>query len=303
MSSVAASSPAGVPSRYHPLQDNFLELNTLLKRMHLPSSALDIEGCLIGRPIAFIAPLKHIMCECHRGSAVAFADKYGLSPAVKDERFVELALKILRAEFGLLPPLTPQQFWTVGYAQKKVETLLLLAKKIIQKKTKSNPTKMNISMVATGDDLVRFSTESRPVPLPVAEEEISSKFPGFPESQILSSAVQPKTDTSHRNPQDAPCSKCMQSHDQISEGLNALERRLMREVATLSARVSILELSVKMITKEEKVTEVATSDPTPVAGSFADELVRSVMQKIKDTEGMLAKLNISKLRENTSRLE
>ena len=119
-----------VPSRFHPLQDSFERLSRVLRKSNFPSSALDIEGCLLGIPNALIPPLRHLLFEVSKQTASEFADKYGLSPTNAYSKLVEIAFKILRFDFDSHPQITVAQFLGVGFAQKKIEVVCVLAEKL-----------------------------------------------------------------------------------------------------------------------------------------------------------------------------
>ena len=210
-----------VPSRFHPLQDSFERLSRLLRKSNYPATVLDIEGCLLGRSHALLPPLRHLLFEVSKQSAADFAEKYGLAPTNSDLKLVEIFMKILRFEYNILPPLTATQFMSTGFAQKKLDTLCLLAEKMKMQKTK----------IVKPSKLVE---EAQPVP-PQPQEN-------HEESEITEESA---------DSQQSQLSAILTYLEGLTARFSTFEERL----ETVSARVNVLEITSKLRAAEDPVNE------------------------------------------------
>mgnify|MGYP002803913768 FL=1 len=93
---------------------------------------MDIEGLSIGRPSAFLPILHFVLTEFSVELAEYFYSKEYELLGKNDKNFVSVVYRILRDEFNSKPPLTKEQFFTLGFAERKlqfVSSLIQLCRK------------------------------------------------------------------------------------------------------------------------------------------------------------------------------
>ena len=272
-SGTASLTPRGivVPSRFHPLQDTFQEMAHLLKRTKSPN--IDTEGCLLGRPTAFVPLIRHCLCEFNRGIAVALLDKYGLSPTNEDRRFLENSMRILREEFHGLPPLTLQQFWTTGFAQKKMELVILIARGVLARKQNTH-FNQTVMMRTADKSTVSSTLDSNHVQTHEDSDRITLRCSfnerAPPSPTVISQSLRSSACFERRVVEEAVAQA-------VANATRGLEERLMKEIATLSARINIIEMQIKLNGQSKAVEDVTASDA-----------MDRILQKIKQTENLLS---------------
>ena len=102
------------------LKNNLRKFDAELKLINYVSE-LDIEGLSIGRPSAFLPILHFVLTEFSIELAQYFYSKDYELLGKSDKNFVSVIYRILRDEFNTKPPLTREQFFTLGFAERKLQ--------------------------------------------------------------------------------------------------------------------------------------------------------------------------------------
>ena len=105
------------------LGGNLARIDRELRRIRFPV-AFDEDGAREGSPMALLPALHYAMLGFSRHVTRSLSDEGHDLQAKSDSRFVENAWKALRESFHYNPTLTPTQFLSPGFAERK---LLLLA--------------------------------------------------------------------------------------------------------------------------------------------------------------------------------
>ena len=105
------------------LGGNLARIDRELRRIRFPV-AFDEDGAGEGSPMALLPALHYAMLGFSRHVTRSLSDEGHDLQAKSDSRFVENAWKALRESFHYNPTLTPTQFLSPGFAERK---LLLLA--------------------------------------------------------------------------------------------------------------------------------------------------------------------------------
>lgn len=104
------------------LKNNLRKLHLELRQINYKNT-LDIEGLSIGRPSAFLPILHFILTEfSNELTQYLFAKDYELL-AKSDKNFMSIVYKIIRDEFNTKLPLNKEQFFSVGFAERKLQLL------------------------------------------------------------------------------------------------------------------------------------------------------------------------------------
>ena len=125
------------------LKNNLRKFHAELKLINYISD-LDIEGLSIGRPSAFLPVLHFVLTEFSVELAQYFYSKDYDLLGKNDKNFVSVIYRILRDEFDTKPPLTKEQFFTPGFAERKLQfvtSVIQLCRKkgdILKPKRKKN---------------------------------------------------------------------------------------------------------------------------------------------------------------------
>ena len=102
------------------LKNNLRKFHAELKLISYAND-LDIEGLSIGRPSAFLPILHYVLTEFSIELAQYFYSKDYELLGKNDKNFVAVIYRILRDEFDSKPPLTKEQFFTLGFAERKLQ--------------------------------------------------------------------------------------------------------------------------------------------------------------------------------------
>ena len=102
------------------LKNNLRKFHAELKLINYVC-ALDIEGLSIGRPSAFLPVLHFVLTEFSVELAQYFYSKDYEVLGKNDKNFLSVTYRILRDEFNTKPPLTKEQFFTLGFAERKLQ--------------------------------------------------------------------------------------------------------------------------------------------------------------------------------------
>ncbi len=102
------------------LKNNLRKFHAELKLISYAND-LDIEGLSIGRPSAFLPILHYVLTEFSIELAQYFYSKEYELLGKNDKNFVAVIYRILRDEFDSKPPLTKEQFFTLGFAERKLQ--------------------------------------------------------------------------------------------------------------------------------------------------------------------------------------
>ena len=130
------------------LKNNLRKFHAELKLINYVND-VDIEGLSIGRPSAFLPILHFVLTEFSIELAQYFYSKEYELLGKNDKNFVSVIYRILRDEFNSKPPLTKEQFFTLGFAERKlqfVSSLIQLCRKksdALKPKKKKNVVGLN----------------------------------------------------------------------------------------------------------------------------------------------------------------
>lgn len=102
------------------LKNNLRKLHSELKLVNY-SGELDIVGLSIGKPSAFLPILHFVLTEFSRDLAQYFFSKDYELLRKNDLKFVQVVYRILRDEFSAKAALTKDQFFTLGFAERKLQ--------------------------------------------------------------------------------------------------------------------------------------------------------------------------------------
>ena len=102
------------------LKNNLRKFHAELKLINYVCD-LDIEGLSIGRPSAFLPVLQFVLTEFSVELAQYFYSKDYEVLGKNDKNFLSVTYRILRDEFNTKPPLTKEQFFTLGFAERKLQ--------------------------------------------------------------------------------------------------------------------------------------------------------------------------------------
>ena len=102
------------------LKNNLRKFHTELRLINYVCD-LDIEGLSIGRPSAFLPVLHFVLTEYSVELAQYFYSKDYEVLGKNDKNFLSVIYRIVRDEFDTKPPLTKEQFFTIGFAERKLQ--------------------------------------------------------------------------------------------------------------------------------------------------------------------------------------
>ena len=129
------------------LKNNLRKFHAELKLISYAND-LDIEGLSIGRPSAFLPILHYVLTEFSIELAQYFYSKEYELLGKNDKNFVAVIYRILRDEFDSKPPLTKEQFFTLGFAERKLQFVTSLIQ-LCRKKSDVLKPKKKKSVVGT----------------------------------------------------------------------------------------------------------------------------------------------------------
>lgn len=160
------------------LKNNLRKLHSELKLVNY-SGELDIEGLAIGKPTAFLPILHFVLTEFSLDLAQYFSSKGYELLGKNDFKFVQVIYRILRDEFSAKAPLTKDQFFTLGFTERKLQfvtSVLQLCRTkneaLKPKRRKTSRNKLHVTQGETcnNDETAAATTISKQV-------TISKKFP------------------------------------------------------------------------------------------------------------------------------
>ena len=102
------------------LKNNLRKLHSELKLVSY-TRELDIEGLSIGKPSAFLPILHFVLTEFSLDLAQYFFSKDYELLGKSDLKFVQVVYRILRDEFSAKAALTKDQFFSLGFAERKLQ--------------------------------------------------------------------------------------------------------------------------------------------------------------------------------------
>lgn len=109
------------------LKNNLRKLHSELKAVSY-SGELDIEGLSVGKPSAFLPLLHFVLTEFSLDLAQYFYSKGYELLGKNDMKFIQVVYRILRDEFSAKATLTKEQFFTLGFAERKLQLVTLVFK-------------------------------------------------------------------------------------------------------------------------------------------------------------------------------
>ncbi|KAI8905328.1 Centrosomal spindle body, CEP44-domain-containing protein [Powellomyces hirtus] len=123
------------------LNNNLLKTQADLRRIRY-SGPFDVYGATKGDPTAFLPIIHFILLDFSHVLARHFASKGYELYGKKDARFIESTYRLLRDEFGYRPQLTKEQFFNIGFAERKlifIGDLIRMAKTLHGNLTRHRP--------------------------------------------------------------------------------------------------------------------------------------------------------------------
>lgn len=124
------------------LKNNLRKLHAELKLINYTNNDdLDIVGLSIGRPSAFLPIFHFVLTEFSGDLSQYFYSKDYELIGKNDKNFVSVIYRILRDEFETKPPLTKEQFFTLGFAERKLQFVTSVIKLCRKKSDFLNPRK------------------------------------------------------------------------------------------------------------------------------------------------------------------
>ncbi|KAL0248940.1 hypothetical protein GEMRC1_004174 [Eukaryota sp. GEM-RC1] len=234
------------------------------------SETIDLPAVAQGSPIPLLPILSYCFNKFSRPLLQEFLSKgYVLSPS-SDSAFVQTIYKILRQEYNFNPVLSPSQFLTKGFAEKRLQLLLeiirLLKSHHQQLHTsRSGVVIQNHARVAENPP----KPQPRAVPSPVPKLESlniresnsvsdssqfssTSAFTSLPPSIINKSSTSyqgqplPSRD-SHYQSSESKVEPGQNSMKAIARTLDSMNSRISSSLSLIERRLSALETRVKFI--------------------------------------------------------
>lgn len=147
----------------------FVSLNTVASR---PSAHRNAHSVCEGDPAAFLPIIHFILLDYSQWLAQHFAAKNYELYGKKDRRFMEAVYRLLRDEFGYKPQLTRDQFFSMGFAERKlifISDLIRLSKTLqlnlskARKQRKVKDTLNQENMAANGTPVREDESNARDI--------------------------------------------------------------------------------------------------------------------------------------------
>eukprot|EP00842_Homolaphlyctis_polyrhiza_P005804 jgi/Hompol1/6224/HPOL_001335-RA len=101
------------------LRNNLARLQSELKQLHYEPN-FDLFGASKGDPSAFLPVIHFVFLDYSSRLAEYFASKSYELYGKKDMRFIEAVYLLLRSEFSYKPVLSKEQFFSMGFAERKL---------------------------------------------------------------------------------------------------------------------------------------------------------------------------------------
>lgn len=120
------------------IKNNLRKLMVELKQIRYPLTEVDLKGLAKGTPRCFLPILHYIFLDYSVDLTEFFARDYELYGKT-DLRFVETVYKVMRDVFHYKPPLTREQFLSIGYAERKIIELCDILKRCREKIEELSP--------------------------------------------------------------------------------------------------------------------------------------------------------------------
>ncbi|KAA3671250.1 uncharacterized protein DEA37_0006385 [Paragonimus westermani] len=91
---------------------------------------VNFQGMFQGTPVAFINFYRHLLCDFNAELTTLLVNKGFSILGTTDYRFMEAVYRILRDLLGLRPPITLTQFYSSGFAERKLEMASQIAARL-----------------------------------------------------------------------------------------------------------------------------------------------------------------------------
>jgi hypothetical protein len=121
-----------------PLQATYTTFTNSLRKLNYPISSLDHQSLLLGHASAHLLILRWLLFDCSRSLATDLLDRFGLAPTNADSKLLETLWKIFRPHLSIVPEISAQKFLTLGFAQKKLQILSMVAEYVLGQKRKTS---------------------------------------------------------------------------------------------------------------------------------------------------------------------
>ncbi|KAL4223091.1 Centrosomal protein of 44 kDa [Mactra antiquata] len=186
------------------IANNMKKLRTKLKAIKYTDD-LDVKGLAEGLPTAYL-PIYHYVFTVFSPSVTKIILDKGIELYGKsDARFMEAVYKILRDVFAYKPSITKQQFFSKGFAERKVIMCADILQLVKVKEMELNPSASKTTMkthvrlasactakvLPQGEDKTRrpTSVESQTRQVPQVINELNARPPVEPYRHLSSSAI------------------------------------------------------------------------------------------------------------------
>lgn len=221
------------------LANNIRKLQKEIKLIKYPDN-VDLAGISQGTPTAFL-PIYHYVFTSYSHSVAEFISASDTELFGKtDFRFIEAVYKIMRDLFSYKPPITKEQFFNAGYAERKIIMCSDVVQMIREKNKSLQPKKPTTSAVST----VSQSLTKKPS-RPKSADTTKTFNQSCPEKQT----TRPET-------ADAPKQVKFTAEEVVNELKQPVKQHASRHVAhkDLPSPVAIVNMSPS-VTKEIVRTE------------------------------------------------
>ncbi|KAL0223975.1 hypothetical protein P9112_003365 [Eukaryota sp. TZLM1-RC] len=265
-----------------------MEVPHLMRRLQADLRSLkypedvDYGSASQGSPIPFLPVLSYCLVKYSRPVTQDFLSKgYALSPS-NDSSFVQTLYKILRNEFDYNPVLSPSQFLTKGYTEKRTQMVLDIIRIIKSHNQQLQQSRTGVVISVRESKDRKSDQEPPPRPRPKA---VPSPVPRLQPIQIRDSTsiddtedqpveftneptrnyIKPKPQSqTNPNPNIENKQQVIDSFENeanvsemslkaISSTLNSMNTRISSTMSLIEQRLAALEVRVKMI--EQRVDE------------------------------------------------
>ncbi|CAH8522086.1 unnamed protein product [Schistosoma turkestanicum] len=88
---------------------------------------VSFQGMISGQPSAFVEFYRHLLCDFNSKVTSHLVELGFGMLGTTDKRFMEVLYRILRDVFSFRPPITTVQFFTTGFAERKIEMATTVA--------------------------------------------------------------------------------------------------------------------------------------------------------------------------------
>lgn len=210
------------------VKNNLRKLIKELKQLNYPIGEVNVKGLSLGTPASFLPILHYVFLDFSVDLTEFFAKDYELYGKT-DLRFMETVYKILRDVFHYKPPLTREQFLTIGFAERKIIQLSEILKKCREKHTQLNPktTKVDKKYVSKVKSMISGGEKQENVGRHKVLQEIQS-FPKPANNGERTIALQQKTKAEevHKNSNSKNTGKSILKNKKDEEKENKKSFRL-----------------------------------------------------------------------------